>query len=368
MPKLRGKLVKRDKWHFLTTTVGYDRVTVPIFESAARSCKVPLLKTLMSSRCTNDCKFCPFRAERRTRRESWTPEQLAKVTMHVWRQRRIRGLFLSSAVERDPDAAVERELEAVRLLRARGFTDYVHIRVMPGVSYGLMREAVRLADRVGINIEFPSPEHYNDMKLFLDFRQDALKRMRLLAREVKKAQAVGRCRAGLDSQMIVGASDETDKEILRVSEWLYKKLNARRVYYSAFEPIAHTPLEHKQAENRWREYRLYQCSFLLQRYGFRLKDFVLDSNDMLNLRHDPKLLFAIKNEICVDVNKAGFDELIKVPGIGLQTAKRILERRAKGAKFESKRELMRVGVLVKKAMPFIKIGSTRQKMLSEFRV
>lgn len=362
----KQKLIKRNKWRFLTVAAGHDKVEVPIFESAGRGCKVPLLKTLMSSYCQNNCKFCAFRAERRARRERWQPEQLADVTMKVWRQRRIRGLFLSSSVDKDPNQMVAEQIETARLLRTRGFTDYIHLRIMPGANYDLIKQSVQLADRVGINIEFPSAGHYDDMKLFLDFKQDIIKRIRLLAREVKKAKEEGKCRAGLDSQMVVGASDENDKEILKVAEWVYNKLGAHRVYFSAFEPVNHTPLENKPAENRWREYRLYQSSFLIQKYDFKEKDFVLDNVDMLNLKYDPKFLFAAKNEISVDINSADFEELIKVPGIGIETANRILESRGLGARFKSTKELKNVGVIIKRAAPFIEINS-HQTRLSNFR-
>jgi len=116
---------------------------------------------------------------------------------------------------------------------------------MPGTDRELIKQSVELADRVGINIEFPTPSHYDDMKLFLDFRQDLTRRLRWLSHEITKAQKEGKCKAGLDSQMVVGASDETDREILQVSDWFYHRLKARRVYYSSFEPIKGTPLEKK---------------------------------------------------------------------------------------------------------------------------
>lgn len=353
-------LTKRDKWHFLTTAVGNDKYTVPIFEASARSCKVPLLKTLMSSKCQNDCKFCAFRAERRIFRESWHPQQLAKVAMKVWRMGRIRGLFLSSSVEKDADYVVEKEIETVELLRKQGFDAYVHLRLMPSVSQELIKRSVEIADRVGINIEFPSKQHYNDMKIFLDFRQDLIKRIKWLAREIKKVKSRGKCRAGLDSQMVVGASDETDKGILRVSDWLYHKLKTRRVYYSAFEPVRNTPLENKPAANSWREYRLYQCSFLLQKYGFHNKDFVFE-DDFLPTKQDPKFLIAKQNELQVNPNEANFHELIKVPGIGLKAAEKILKQRP----IKTFGKLRKLGVL-QRAQPFLEIKKDVQTTLKLF--
>lgn len=360
-----AKLFKKKKWRSLTVAAGHDRVRVPIFEAAGKGCKIPLLKTLMSTNCSNDCKFCAFRAERRTNRDRWSPPELANIAIKLWRRRKISGVFLSSSVERDPNDMVNRQIEAARLLRKEGFNDYLHLKIMPGTDLDLIKQSVQLADRVGINLEFPSASHYNSMKVFLDFRQDVLKRIRMLAREVRRAQTEGKCKAGLDSQMVVGASDETDKEILGVVDDLYNEMNAHRVYFSAFSPIKDTPLEKKPAEDRWREYRLYQSSFLVQKYGFKKEDFVLEDNDMLNLRYDPKYVFATKNEICININDANTEDLLKVPGIGPDTAKRIVESRVSGMRFDNVKQLGEVGVILKRAGPFIDLGS-RQLRLGHF--
>ena len=299
------------------------------------------------------------------RRDNWQPDELAKVTIHLQKKGRIKGLFLSSSVHGDPDKVVESELEVVKILRSKGFNSYVHLRLMPGVSSDLIKQAAEISDRIGINIEFPRAEHYNDMKIFLDFRQDIVKRLRIVSREVEKAQKDGKCKAGIDSQMVVGASNETDKDILKVSDWLYHKLKARRVYYSSFHPISNTPLEKQPAENRWREYRLYQSSFLIQKYNFHSKNFVLDSNDKLFLNIDPKVLIAKNLELFVDINTAEFNELIKVPGIGIGTANKIISERNSGIKFKDLDQLKKCGVIVKRALPFIKVP-TGQKTLNQF--
>lgn len=332
---------KRQKWSHLVVKSGLDRCRVPVFSACAGSRKVPLLKTLMSSHCQNDCKFCAIRCEEKVGRERWEPEELAKIALKLWETRRIKGVFLSSSVERDPDYVVEKELETVRLLRESGFTAYVHLRLMPGTDIELIKQSVEIADRVGINIEFPGKEHYNDMKIFLDFKQDIIKRLKFLSREILKAQKEGKCKAGLDTQMVVGASDETDKQILDVSEWLYKKLNAKRVYYSAFEPMKNTPLEKKPAESTWREYRLYQSSFLIQKYNFRANDFVLDDSDKLPADRDPKFMIAKKLELKIDVNNCGYGDLIKAPGIGLKTARAIMQNRP----IKNFQQIRKLGVL-----------------------
>lgn len=351
-------LNKREKWHFLTTHIGDDKYSVPIFEAAAKNRCVPLFKTLMNSHCMNNCKFCSFRAERKVTREKWEPEELAKVAMKVWKEGKISGIFLSSGVLRDPNQTVERELEAVDILRKAGFTSYIHLKVMPGTDRELMRQVVENSDRVGINIEFPRSEHYEDMKLFLDFRQDLIRRLKWLAHEVDKAQKNGKCKAGLDSQMVIGASDETDEQVLQVSYWLYNRLKARRVYYSSFHPVSKTPLENNLPESRWREYRLYQCSFLIQKYGYHWKDFILDERDKLPINQDPKFLIAKNNGIKIDINEARFEELVKIPGIGIQTAKKVLISRP----IKDLVQLKRCGVL-KRALPFLKLKKEIQTNL-----
>jgi len=162
--------------------------------------------------------------------------------------------------------------------------------------------------------------------------------------------------------MVVGASDETDKEIIEMSDWLYHELNAQRVYYSSFDPVKNTPLENKKPENPWREYRLYQSSFLLRDYGFEADDFVFNDNDRLNLKQDPKFLIAKEKELIVDVNDAEFQELIKVPGIGLKTAQKIIDKRP----IKNVSILKSVGVITKRAMPFIEINKIHQTRLSKW--
>jgi predicted DNA-binding helix-hairpin-helix protein len=276
--------------------------------------------------------------------------------------KKIEGVFLSSSVEKDPDNTVEKEIEAIELLRRMGFKEYIHIKMMPGTSRELIRRATEISDRIGINIEMPSKEHYEDMKLYLTFVQDVLRRLRWISKEVEKVQKEGGCKAGLDSQMVVGASDETDKEIIEVSDWLFNKLNAQRVYYSSFDPIKNTPLENKEPETPWREYRLYQSSFLLRDYGFEAKDFVFDDKDRLNLNQDPKFLIAKEKELIVDINEAEFNELIKVPGIGLKTAQNIINNRP----IKDISKLKSLGIILKKANPFIEINNIYQTTLSKW--
>ena len=356
-------MFKRRKWFNLTVQCDYEQHTIPIFRASCGGNRtVPLFKTLLSSKCRNNCKFCGLRCERRVSRDSWKPDEFAKIAMKLWKIRKIKGVFLSSSVERDPNYTVEKQIEAIDTLRQMGFTEYVHLRIMPGTNRELIKRAAELSDRIGINIELPSKEHYEDMKLYLNFVQDIIRRLKWISREVQKLQKEGKCQAGLNSQMVVGASDETDKEIIKISSWIYQKLKARRVYYSKFKPVKNTPLENKEPENPWREYRLYQASFLLRDYGFENRDFVFDDDDKLNLKEDPKFSIAKEKDLVVDINNVEFEELIKIPGIGLKTAQNIIDRRP----IKNVDTLKSTGVILKRAMPFIEINGINQTRLSKW--
>ena len=330
-------MITQDKWRFLSLGAHWDRSIVPIYEATAGRETVPLLKTLLTNNCRNDCLYCAFRAGRRCPRESWKTDELAKVTMYLWNEGRITGLFLSSSVSKDPDYIIERELSVVRTLRGFGYTGYVHLRMMPGVSRHYIREAVELADRVGVNLEAPNPYLFSELCPDKGgFEEAIIKRLEWIVEEVEKARTrnpnakFGFGRSGVDTQMIVGAVEDNDLLYLKASEWLYKDLGLRRVYYSGFEPVEQTPLEAKHPCPPYREYRLYQCSFLLRDYGFEVEDLaqILDDDGFL-LNIDPKLAFARKNPdiFPIDLNTAGYYEIIKIPGIGPERARRIIKAR-----------------------------------------
>lgn len=356
-------MFKRRKWFNLTVQCDYEKHTIPIFRASCGGNRtVPLFKTLLSSKCRNNCKFCGLRCERRVSRDSWKPDEFAKIAMKLWKMRKIKGVFLSSSVERDPNYTVEKQIQAIDTLRRMGFKEYVHLRIMPGTNRELIKRAAELSDRIGINIELPSKEHYEDMKLYLNFVQDIIRRLKWISKEVQKLQKQGKCQAGLNSQMVVGASDETDKEIIKISGWIYQKLKARRVYYSRFKPVKNTPLENKEPENPWREYRLYQASFLLRDYSFKNRDFVFNDDDRLDLKEDPKFSIAKENDLVVNINNAEFGELIKVPGIGLKTAQKIINVRP----IKNVDTLKSTGVILKRATPFIEINGIHQTRLSKW--
>ncbi len=367
---MAGQIKKRDKWYFLTLGARWDRAVVPIYEAAARGKCVPLLKTLLTSHCKNECAYCAFRAGRKCLRTSWEPEKLAKITMYLWSQGRIRGLFLSSSVAKDPDYITERQLEVLGLLRKMGYTGYIHLRIMPGTSRHYIKEAVKLADRVGVNIEAPSKELFAELCPDKgNFKEDIIKRLEWITEEIqslrKKKQFLGFGfgKAGIDTQIIVGATEDNDLQHLKTTEWLYRKMRLRRVYYSGFEPIKQTPLENRPSCPPWREYRLYQASFLIRDYGITAKELeqIMDEQGFLP-NVDPKIMLAkIHREIFpVDLNTASFKEIIRIPHIGPITARKIIEyRKIKPIRYLSDLEKILGSNLARKVLKYVDIKDRR---------
>ena len=247
------------------------------------------------------------------------------------------GLFLSSSVSKDSDFVTERQLETVLALRNMGYTGYIHLRLMPDVNQHFIREAIELADRIGVNLEAPNKEIFSELCPDKGgFEETVLKRLEWIVREVRRAKTemprpkFGFAKAGVDTQMIVGAADDNDWQHLQTTEWLYKKLDLKRIYYSGFEPVPKTPLERQAACPPSREYRLYQSSFLIRDYGFTADSFaqIVDDEGFLpNI--DPKLAMAKMNPdfFPVDLNTATYYEIVRVPQIGPVTARKIVEAR-----------------------------------------
>lgn len=284
------------------------------------------------------------------------------------------GLFLSSSVFKDSDFITEKQLETVRVLRNMGYTGYIHLRLMPDVAQHYIREAIELADRVGVNLEAPNKEVFSELCPDKGgFQETVLKRLEWIVREVRRAKTetakpeFGFAKAGVDTQMIVGAADDNDWQHLQTTEWLYKKLGLKRVYYSGFEPIPKTPLERQAACPPSREYRLYQCSFLIRDYGFEVNSFaqIVDDNGFLpNI--DPKLALAKMNPdiFPLDLNIATYYEILRIPQIGPVTARKIMEAR-KDVKIRHVSNLERIigANLTRRVSPYVEL---RDKRLTEF--
>ncbi|GAH66897.1 unnamed protein product, partial [marine sediment metagenome] len=246
--------------------------------------------------------------------------------IQYYEKRLVDGLFLSSAICDSTNQSEEKMLQTVQLLRYKyGYRGYIHYKILPGTDQSLIEAAAKLADRLSINMEAPDEKYLAQLSPSKKFASELLGGLERIAK-VNREKPL---RGGITTQLVVGAAKETDREILSLSNKLYRNYKLWRVYYSAFMPILGTPLEELPPCLPLREYRLYQADFLLKGYGFSPQDLPFEKDGNLPQEHDPKLAWALKHpEIFpLEVNKADFTELLKVPGIGRISARRIVETR-----------------------------------------
>ncbi len=324
---------------------------------------ISLLKVLMTNVCAYDCAYCVNRKSSDVPRATFTPRELADLTIEFYRRNYIEGLFLSSAVLVSPDYTTERMIAVLKLLREEyKFRGYIHAKGIPGASPALISTLGMLADRLSINIELPSEKSLNLLapdkgrhSIFAPMKQiaqsTAANRQELaLYRGAPKFAP-----AGQSTQMIIGATPETDHQILQLTEGLYQKYSLKRVFFSAYIPVAqdtHLPaLDTKPP--LLREHRLYQADWLLRYYQFEASEILSNENPNFNPYLDPKCNWALHHfeQFPVDINTAPFEMLLRVPGIGPTSARRIRTARRHGAL--GLPELKRMGVVLKRAQYFI---------------
>jgi predicted DNA-binding helix-hairpin-helix protein len=313
---------------------------------------VALLKVLQSNLCENDCFYCANRRSRDSHRGEFGPEELADAFDELVRRGRAEGLFLSSAVCGSVARTMERMIATVELVRFKHqFRGYVHLKLLPGCEEAAVERAVQLADRVSVNLEAPNAERLQRLSGDKCFEQDLLQPMRW-ARQFRN-QGLG-AKAGLTTQFVVGAADESDHEILSTVAQLYRESDLTRAYFSAFQPIPNTPLQNQPATPPLREHRLYQSDFLLRQYGFTLQDLIFDSSGNLCMDADPKLAWARAHPeyFPIEVNCASREQLLRVPGIGPRSAARILHMR-KLDRLRHIGDLRALGAVTDRAAPFI---------------
>ena len=324
---------------------------------------VSLLKVLMTNCCAFDCSYCVNRKSNDIPRATFTPRELAELTVEFYRRNYIEGLFLSSAVLGTPDYTTERMLAALRLLRGEyRFGGYIHAKAIPGTSPELLQQLGYLADRLSVNVELPSEQSLNllapDKGRHSIFRP--MKQIAVSGAQSKQELTVYRhapkfAPAGQSTQMIVGASPETDYHILKLTEGMYHKYGLKRVFYSAYIPVAEdTRLPALDTKPPLlREHRLYQADWLLRFYGFEAGELLSEKNPDFNLFLDPKADWALRHleQFPVEVNCASYEELLRVPGIGVKSARRIVQAR-RSSRLEYQ-HLKKIGVVLKRAIYFI---------------
>ncbi len=327
---------------------------------------ITLLKVLMTNSCVYDCRYCVNRRSNDTRRAAFTPKELAELTIQFYRRNYIEGLFLSSGVLRSPDYTTEQMIEALRILREDyGFNGYIHAKAIPGTSPELVYRLGLLADRLSVNIELPSEQGLRS--LAPDKSRSAILRPMGLIRDqarqskselAKYKHAPAFAPAGQSTQLIVGATQDTDRHILHLTESLYAKYRLKRVFYSAYVPIVESSLlpSLDTKPPLLREHRLYQADWLLRFYGFRAEELLDEQHPDFNPRIDPKCFWAIchPEQFPVEIMRAEYETLLRVPGIGPVSARRIVSaRRVSHLRYE---DLSRLGVVLKRAQFFITCG------------
>ncbi len=314
---------------------------------------VSLLKVLMTNECEKDCSYCPNRVQRDVPRTSFAPEELSRLFIDMYERNFIEGLFLSSGVRHGTSDTIEGMLKTVEILRLKyRFGGYIHLKILPGASEQYIERAAGLADRLSLNLEAPNEERLRILSKSKNYNRDLLTPIRNIAKIVEKSQGTTHT-----TQFIVGAAQESDKELLASVNDLYKSYNLKRAYFSAFNPVYGTPLENVAPAPRIRENRLYQSDFLMRFYNFKFKDFYFDDNGNLDLDLDPKLMYAVRNPqlFPIEVNRASFQQLLQVPGIGPKSARKILEVRRQ-YRIKSPEELKSMGISLKRCQKFITIS------------
>jgi putative DNA modification/repair radical SAM protein len=300
---------------------------------------VSLLKILLTNHCIFDCAYCVSRKSNDVKRAAFTVQEVVDLTLNFYRRNYIEGLFLSSGIFTNPDYTMERLVLIAKKLRTEHkFNGYIHLKTIPGASDDLLREAGLYADRLSVNVEMPTEQ---SLKLLAPDkkREDMIRPMTFLKNEIiaRKEEKITRVKApifapaGQSTQMVIGATPESDWQILKMANLFYDQMNLKRVYYSGYVPVSNdnrlpalcTPVP------MVRENRLYQADWLLRYYGFGVDEIVNPENPFLDMQIDPKLAWALRNldQFPVDINKADLDVIKRIPGIGIQSAQKIWEAR-----------------------------------------
>ena len=297
---------------------------------------VTLLKVLMTNCCVYDCKYCVNRRSNDTKRASFTPEELADLTINFYRRNYIEGLFLSSGVLRSPDYTTELMIRTLRILREEyRFNGYIHAKAIPGTAPELVEQLGLLADRLSVNIELPSESGLNLLApdktkkgILAPMRQIQTRNQQNKEELVKYRHAPQFAPAGQSTQLIVGATQDSDFHILRLTQGLYDRYGLKRVFYSAYVPVVeHALLPGKDVKPPLlREHRLYQADWLLRFYGFRAEELLDENHQAFDPRVDPKCFWALTHLdfFPIEVNTADYKTLLRIPGVGVVSARRIL--------------------------------------------
>ncbi|MDD3159559.1 MAG: hypothetical protein PHQ98_01155 [Candidatus ainarchaeum sp.] len=345
--------------------------------------KCLLMKVLQDNTCMHDCKYCANTTCKN--KTSLEPTELASAFMHFYYNREVTGLFLSSAVHGEANQSMEKMIESVKLIRQKGFLGYIHAKVLPEASNDLINEMSKYANRLSINIESANKSNFSELTTTKNYKGDLLKKIKVIDKIKKKTE---KAKIKLDNendlkfksmnfdknklssfttQIIVGATDETDKDVINRMTKLYDETDLHRTYFSAFKPVSGTKLENRLAENEMREHRLFETDFLLRLYGFSKKDIfgALGENNNLAINQDVKMSMALKNKelFPIDPNTASEKELLLIPGFGPKRVETIIKER-ENKQINNFLDLEKIGIKIRKANNFIKLEGKQTNLLS----
>ena len=332
---------------------------------------ISLLKVLITNQCIHDCTYCinstsNVKGKKRSA-TSFNPEELAQLTIGFYLRNYIEGLFISSGVGKSAECQAEIMYETLELLRLKyKFDGYIHAKVLPGIDIDNLRRIAELADRVSINVELPNKSRFAETCSTKDFQNDILR----VTKWLPDLQSQGYVPAGYTTQYVIGAASETDEEILKsIFNFYTKDWNFKRQYYSTC-----LPLESKQKSFPrtffQREHRLYQIDWLRRIYNFTPKELmsIVNEEGFIPLREDPKITLARNNRdlFPIDVNNSTYSDLMRVPGIGHLSATRVIKLQKQGVRISKTQQLKSIGVVLKRALPFLTIGKNTQLTLGNF--
>jgi putative DNA modification/repair radical SAM protein len=326
---------------------------------------ISLLKILLTNDCIYDCHYCINRVTNSVKRATFTPEEVAELTIQFYRRNYIEGLFLSSAVEKNPDYTMENTYKVLELLRYKyNFWGYVHVKVIPGADPVLVKKVGALADRVSVNIELPTRE---SLKILAPQKkiESIIQPMSVINSEMTRTIEDKKyfkntprfVPGGQSTQMIIGATPDSDKTILNLSQNLYDRFNMKRVYFSAYIPVLSAPNlpSVNTVPPLAREHRLYQADWLMRFYYFKSEELFTEIDSNLDLEFDPKMMYALRNidRFPIEINKASYEELLRIPGLGIKSAQRIIrERKNSELTYDS---LIKMKTVLKRAKHFITV-------------
>ena len=338
---------------------------------------ISLLKIMLSNYCIYDCAYCYNRKSNDIPRTSFTPDEIASLTIEFYRRNYIEGLFLSSGVLINPDHTMERMVLVAKKLRTEHrYNGYIHLKTIPGASQQLIADAGRWADRLSVNIEIPTENNLKILAPDKDFKS-VLEPMKIISTGILESKEERRTHrnaplfspSGQSTQLIVGATNDTDHTILKLSSALYTRRDLKRVYYSGYIPVNSydSRLPALSAPPLRREHRLYQADWLMRFYGFRSNEIVNEENPNLDLELDPKVTWALRNPhlFPIDVNTADPLMLLRIPGVGTKSVQLILMARKHNRLNSS--HLKKMGVVMKRAQFFITCNELRSRNVQDLR-